>query len=631
MIDFQIAVSERTFRRLKGAPRYFEVGPLIPNFVPTATEATAQAEAENKAKAEEHAKTESRQQQQRPAPQQTTSHQASRMDQAVRDARGTDSREGASQHEGEHRALKDASQQGVQELRHSEFVENATNPQQGHTGSAFRAPSSSGGNVLQNIRVLTGEAHPEQGHPMGHTEGNVANLVRGDAARPQTPAGTGVRVGDFARFAGVHEGGQLPMGTPNDPALARWAGGRGGMPQAQPFSPDSPFARLADRMMGRAWSPDNLANLLNQATSHMAESHPALANRNAQVAVVLHGSLLFVKDGERFRAFRLMDDGTLWEANPEEHHGSPLSPEARSEITKLLRQKGVHARLSGDKEALVDEKHLEHSSAAQAKQAKDHSHSARGEFRTLFRDDSSFAHLLREVLEEGREVGEFLGEGEDAHFASKSDWGGFFSRMMGMGSSEKSSKSSFDEIMGFIFRGLFKKKGQAGETLVSDIKYKGEGLKKEEKFAQIGVDNEELLEFLKNLKPGQPISKELLQSYFGEDITFIQLLHVIQKADPVLASELLRNVQFDPSANVDPYSQARLEHHIFSRSRPRPTTPLPTSAGDSQNGAIFANVYDLQDKQKRDVKGKPKLYTLISYTVIIFGVLLLIFYLLNKG
>src|SRR5262249_17429674 len=153
-----------------------------------------------------------------------------------------------------------------------------------------------------------------------------------------------------------------------------------------------------------------------------------------------------------------------------------------------------------EKEALVDEKHLEGKMAERAH--KDHSLSARGDFRTLFRDDSNFAHLLREVLEEGRDVGEYLGEGEDAQFAEKGDWPGFFTRMMGLGSSEKPTKKTLDEILGFIFRGLFRKKGEGGGTLVSDIKYKNPGLQKEDKFARIGI-NEELLAALKNLKPGQ--------------------------------------------------------------------------------------------------------------------------------
>src|SRR4029434_3003570 len=97
------------------------------------------------------------------------------------------------------------------------------------------------------------------------------------------------------------------------------------------------------------------------------------------------------------------------------------------------------------------------------------------------------------------------------------------------------------------------------------------------RFARIDVMSEELAELLKNLKPGQTISKEMLKKFFGDELSFTELIHVIQKTDPILASELMKSIRFDPHASVDPFSQARLEHHIFST--PRPPTPAGAFGG----------------------------------------------------
>jgi hypothetical protein len=625
-LDYHISFLEKSFRRERGSPRYFSdpISSMFPSSRPQEVD-QAKTDREKVAKEQPEKQRKEVQQQQK---QSTQSQQAQNLNQLPRGDMAAEAREGQGQQHTEGQALKEASKQGVQELRHSEFAQ--PQPQQVHTGSAFRAPSSTGGSVLQNIRVLTGEAHPEQTPLMGRGEGNAAPTARDTGSHATTPDTKGVRLSDIARFAGIQEHGHMPTGASSDPRALRAPFGRAGTPHAQPFTPQSPFSRLADRAFARTWSPDQLTTLLNQAAKTLPESNAALSNRTTNVAVVMHGSLVFVRDGDRVRSFRLLDDGTLYETTHDGEHGGevPLSKEARGELTRLLKQKGLHARLHGEKEALTETQ-----GEGKPHLMKDRSLSARGELRSLARDDSTFAHLLREVLEEGGVVAQYLNEGEDAQFPEKSDWVGFFGRMLGLGSEEKSVKKKFDEIMGFMFRGLFKK-GESKQTLVSDIKYESSGKTWEAKFAQIGIDDEQLLELLKSLKPGQSISKEMLQKYLGEEVSFIQLLHVIQKSDPILAGEIMKAIKFDPSASVDPFSQARLEHHIFSQSRRKPSSfGVPGGGlGDNgpANGTVFANVYDLQPKPKEEVHGKPKIYTVIAYASIVFGLILLLFFLFGK-
>ncbi|MBL7684864.1 MAG: hypothetical protein JNK65_02385 [Deltaproteobacteria bacterium] len=622
MIQDLIFQSQHTIRRLQHQPRFFanEIGPLIPNLIPTSEE-PRRTDEESKKQTDEQLKRGAQQQARQPQQTQQTRPQA--LDQTARDDRAADRASGEERH-AENQARREGAGQGLKDIRHSEFVENQ--PQQVHTGSAFRAPSSAGGSVLQNVRVLTGQANPEANAETFHSqnEGSLPSLLRGNEASTPLPM-TGGRIADFNRSGGLHEGGQTPFSQLRDNA-ARFNQAQRGPQQPQGFHPDSPFAQLPGQAFHRTWSPDNMAQLLNQAAAHLADSHPELMQQAGRVAVLMNGSVLFVRDGDRIRAFRLTEDGTLYESSSE-HEGVPLSAEARAEMAKFLKSRGLHAKLSGEKEALVDQP------SDLKGEEKDHSLAARGEFKALFKDDSSFAQLLRKALEEGHEIGEYLEPGADAQFADKADWDEFFARMLKLGSSETPQTKSFDEVMSFIFRGLFKKKGQGsqkeeGQTLVSDIRYQGEELPREDKFAQVGIHNEELLEYLKNLKPGQPISKEMLQKFMGDELNFTRLIHVLQKTDPALASSLYKNVQFDATGGIDLFSQARLEHHIFSKSRK--SSESSSLSSNTLHGNIPANTLELENKQKEERLGPPKLYTLFAYALIIFGLLMLFYFLFRK-
>lgn len=118
----------------------------------------------------------------------------------------------------------------------------------------------------------------------------------------------------------------------------------------------------------------------------------------------------------------------------------------------------------------------------------------------------------------------------------------------------------------------------------------------------------------------------------GEEISFTQLLHVIQKSDPILASELLKNVKFDPTSNTNLYDQAKLEHHIFSKSRRQPGmmgSGAGTSSPETHNPVFAGNVYELHDKQSREVPGKAKLYTVLTYASIVGAIVFTLYFLLK--
>jgi len=346
----------------------------------------------------------------------------------------------------------------------------------------------------------------------------------------------------------------------------------------------------------------------------------------AQVAVHVRGNIIFVRDGNKTRAFKLEKDGELSELPSEDASDQPLSPEAQKLMQKVLRQKGLHARMEGGSAENLE--HLKETSEGELKDAE--KMLEKGEFEQLD-FETRFALLLHEVLEEGKLLGKEL-EG-DAMFPSKADWEAFFARMAKMGNEEKPSKKKMESILDMIFRGVFQKKGQ-GNVLVGDLKYmKAGGKEGEEKFAQVHFSDEKLMAFLLSLKPGQAIDKSLLEQYFGEELSFTEMAHLTEKLYN-MASSAEKNIVFNPKSSVDLYSQARLEKNMFA-SRKDPKPPLLKSAGDGASeeagGAIVApNGFSAQIYEKLGMRelyrGKPRLYTFLVYGTFSAVILLALLY-----
>ncbi|HEX5035388.1 MAG TPA: hypothetical protein VFW62_12990, partial [bacterium] len=338
------------------------------------------------------------------------------------------------------------------------------------------------------------------------TTGNPA-MTRAMPNMPRTPAGTGER----APTVVIQYGRAFGAGTE---ASARTFTGR-------PFSPDSMFQqvqRLVQNQLGGAAQQ--------------------FANTTAQVAVNIRGNLVFVKDGKEFRAFKLNKDGSLTELPSEDGGDHPLSAEAQALLGKALRNKAVQIR-KGDgslrgSDQTEGSRGTESLKDGKAADKKDEAKEQQLDFETRF------ALLLHQVLEEGHELYEPVGEG-GPQFPGKSDWEAFFARMMKVGNQEKSSKKSLEDVLGMIFRGLFKK-GQTN-TLVGDLKYSADGKNREQKFTQVAVDDEQFLEWLSNLKPGQKIDAEMMKKMFGEEISYLELDHILENQSRLIqAEESAKNV-----------------------------------------------------------------------------------------
>ena len=194
-----------------------------------------------------------------------------------------------------------------------------------------------------------------------------------------------------------------------------------------------------------------------------------------------------------------------------------------------------------------------------------------------------------------------------------------------------------DSILNMIFRGVFKKQGEGGSNvLVGDLLYMMAGKSKEGKFAQVTFSDAKLMAFLQSLKPGQKISKELLQQYFGEELSFTELAHLTEKLYN-MATTAEKNVTFNPKSQVDLYSQARLEKNLLStRKDPKllPKTAGEASSEESSGAMIAPNGFSAHVLEKLGMReryqGKPRLYTLLVYGTLATVVTLTLLFLLLK-
>lgn len=375
-------------------------------------------------------------------------------------------------------------------------------------------------------------------------------------------------------------------------------------------------------------------NLFRQIQKMVAEQQKqagqTLPTQKPVVTVHLRGNLIFVRDGDKVRAFRLCSDGTLKEVPTEDSSEAPLSKEALSQLKKVLAKHGFQfgeERLSeegGDIDAAKLEQILREK-ILEGEEGK-----AELDFETRF------AILLYEVLEESKQLGKKLGAGEDPQFLTKKDWAAFFANLLKLGNQEKTAKKTLDEILSLIFRGMFQKKG-AGNFLVGDLKFLQSGKNREEKFTQIQVTSEKLLQLLAQLKPGQKISPELLAEFFGEELAFLKMAHKSEKSY-IMAEGAEKNVVFNPKSLTDPYSQARLEFALATsrreNSRQRQARGEEGAGQYPQGGGhpsgVFANTYELMGLRQR-FQGRPRLYTVIAYAAIAGSIGLAVAYFLLKA
>ncbi len=385
----------------------------------------------------------------------------------------------------------------------------------------------------------------------------------------------------------------------------------------QERSPENSKQPFAQRML----ASDRLSQQI-QKLAIASQGNPLLAqNQNADRPVVLvnlRSHLVFVRDGGKTRAFKLEKDGTLTELPGEHAQGEPLSPEAQAMLKKVLRQKGVNTGSEG--KSLKEELQLDSATSQEALAKKTEGNSETEE--TEIDLESRFALLLHAVLEEKKKNGKKLNSEESPQFPQKKDWEAFFANLGKTGNQEKKINKTLEEVLSLLFRGLFQKKGGGQEKyLVGDLSYQQGNKTKTEKFARIPIQSEEMLQLLSSLQPGQALDPQMLRRLGNKELSYLIMAHIAEQ-NFNMASSAERNTIFNPRANVDPFSQARLENALLNKKRGQsPALPgaeeknsAELAAPPNLSSGAFGNIYELLGL--REVyDGHPKLYTAIAYTL----------------
>jgi hypothetical protein len=438
-------------------------------------------------------------------------------------------------------------------------------------------------NILQNRQQAANTAHPQ-------TQGSQAGQGQATARAP-----TGLPLPTFTRA-----GSPLPNLAP---LVIRYGAplSSGGEKSPQAFS---------GRPMSMEQFRGQVQRLVQEQLGRTAAQN---LGKEPQVAVHLRGNVIFVRDGDKTRAFKLDKEGNLSELPSEDAGEQPLSAEAQKVLEKVLRQKGLQAKLSHH-----EAEHAGELSETQLGERLAEQRTQKGEGKHAELDfETRFALLLHEVLEEGRGLGEQL-EG-DPMFPDKKDWEAFFASLMKLGNQETAGKKSMEAMLGLIFRGLFQKKGKGG-YLVGDLKFMQSGKETEEKFAQLPLGEKQLQELLHAFRPGQKMGKDLLAKLFGEEIDFLRMAHTEERSFN-MASQAEKKVVFNPKASVDLYGQARLEKTILASRKEKSPFPVSGDGGSSSENSLSApprgvpaNVFELLGMREK-YQGQPRFYTLIFYTV----------------
>lgn len=143
--------------------------------------------------------------------------------------------------------------------------------------------------------------------------------------------------------------------------------------------------------------------------------------------------------------------------------------------------------------------------------------------------ESKFEQVLQKVLAGQKSVPK-LEEGLRARFAAKTEeqWNQFFQNALSLNSAEVKSQGLFSKMIEALFRGLFQKSGSGQMMLVSDLAMSQDGDVVEHKYSQIPIEDAEVLELLKQLKPGDPISQDLLKK-LGEEFAYLKLAHALEQ------------------------------------------------------------------------------------------------------
>lgn len=255
-----------------------------------------------------------------------------------------------------------------------------------------------------------------------------------------------------------------------------------------------------------------------------------------------------------------------------------------------------------------------------------HTDGARDELARKYKNvraESPFEEALQKFLADGRSIPDLM-KGLRSQFPLKSDaeWDAFFKNALNQNSAEIETKKTTADLMQALFRGVFKKGANGDLMMVSDLSFASGDETNLFKFSQIALKDSQLLALLKQLKPGDMLTPDVLK-LLGNEIIFLQLAHVI--ADSNLSAEQQAAILRSYRQQVSSSSQRELENALAGERRKRSRAEEEMAA---QQGAQFAG---MPHKDIAPRPGTQKLRLYLLYTVIGATAAIILFILLRNA
>lgn len=225
---------------------------------------------------------------------------------------------------------------------------------------------------------------------------------------------------------------------------------------------------------------------------------------------------------------------------------------------------------------------------------------------------SIFEKILQKVLKGGK-AAPHLPEGVRAKFLGKGDrdWNQFYQNTTKMGSVLTEDQQPLEKLIESLFRGLFQESENELPKLVTDLSFNLEGEIIENKFAQIQIKNQKILQMLQKLNPGDVIPQDLLNQ-LGLELDFLKLMH--QHELNTLSEQQKKQFMQQMKNSQSKESQKKLELALVKKR-------------EQNNNASESDLKEIPFDPRKSTQrfnGSPKLFMLIFYALGLVGFILFI-------
>lgn len=229
---------------------------------------------------------------------------------------------------------------------------------------------------------------------------------------------------------------------------------------------------------------------------------------------------------------------------------------------------------------------------------------------------SKFENVLQKIMKGEKAVPD-LPEGTKARFNNKTEaeWEEFYKNTKAMGSELVKTKAELNKLIEARFRGMLQNNNKNNTLLVTDLSFTENGEVSENKFSQLELKDQQTLDLVKQLKPGEPLPQSLLDQ-LGSELDFLKLVHIVQSSvtSEEQQKEILKFFRQQQSGDA----QRKMEESLIKKrdSKKSPSDDLFPYPGPPP-------------KHVEPLKGPPKLFMPILYGLGIFTLIFIVYFIMR--